>query len=391
MRSVAPDGAARRVGMVGGGQLARMTAQAAVPLGVTLTVLDPDPEPPAAGAGAQVLVGDPGRLDDLLALAARTDVVTFDHERVPLEHLRTLQELGHRVAPGWATAELAFDKAASRRRLRDHGFPVPRFTTAATVADVVAFGDAAGWPVVVKAAAGGYDGRGVAVVGDGRAARDAVARLGDRLVVESLVPFDAELAVLVARNHSGEVAGYPPVVTRQHDAMCAEVLTPAPIPAAVRRAAVDLAESLATEFGLVGVMAVELFLVGEDLVINELATRPHNTAHHTIEAAETSQFEQHLRAVLGWPLGATRSRARAAAMVNVVGAADGSDPRRHLAGALALPGAHVHLYGKAPRPGRKLGHVTALGATAAEARAVAHRAAALLGSPDPQARSGGAA
>ncbi len=249
------------------------------------------------------------------------------------------------------------------------------------MADVVAFGDEAGWPVVVKAASGGYDGRGVAIVDDIRSVEDAVQSLGGGLVLEELVPFDAELAVMVARNAAGEVACYPPVATIQRDAMCAEVVSPAPVPAWVRRAASELAESLATEFGLVGVMAVELFLVGSDLVINELATRPHNTAHHTIEAAETSQFEQHLRAVLGWPLGATRARARAAAMVNVVGAADGSDPRRHLARALGFPGAHVHLYGKDPQPGRKLGHVTALGATGGQAREVANRAAALLGSP----------
>ena len=379
-----------RVGMVGGGQLARMTAQAAASLGITLTVLDPDPSPPAARAGARVVVGEPDRLDDLVALAEQVDVVTFDHERVPLGHVRALEALGHRVAPGSATAELAFDKAASRRRLREHGFPLPRWTEARTVADVVAFGDAAGWPVVVKAASGGYDGRGVTVVDDVTSADAAVARLGPHLVVEALVPFDAELSVLVARNAVGKVVGYPPVATVQRDAMCAEVLSPAPVPASVRRAASSLAERLACTFDLVGVMAVELFLVGSDLLVNELATRPHNTGHHTIEAAETSQFEQHLRAVLGWPLGSTRSRARAAVTVNVVGRA-GDDPRRHLPDALALAGAHVHLYGKEPRPGRKLGHVTALGATAAEARAVAHRAAAALGSPVPAASTGGAA
>jgi 5-(carboxyamino)imidazole ribonucleotide synthase len=377
--------------MVGGGQLARMTAQAAVPLGVTVTVLDPDPSPPAARAGAHVLVGRADRLDDLLALARVSDVITFDHERVPLALLGELEERGHRVAPGPATAELAFDKAASRQRLRAHGYPVPRFSVGSTVADVVAFGDEAGWPVVVKAASGGYDGRGVAIVDDIRSVEEAVRLLGHPLVVEELVAFDVELAVMVARSAGGEVACYPPVATIQRDAMCAEVVAPAPVPASVRRAACELAESLAAEFELVGVMAVELFLVGAELVINELATRPHNTAHHTIQAAETSQIEQHLRAVLGWPLGATRARARAAAMVNVVGAADGSDPQRHLPQALALSGAPVHLYGKDPRPGRKLGHVTALGATIGQAREVANRAAALLGSPDPCVHAGGAA
>ena len=376
--------------MVGGGQLARMTYEAALPLGVTVTVLDADPLSPAALAGAQVVPGDPGRLDDLLAFARLGSVVTFDHERVPIAHVRALEEMGHVVAPSAAVAELAFDKASARQRLQAAGFPVPGFAVGSGVGDVVAFAERVGWPVVVKSATGGYDGRGVAVVRNRGEAKLAVGRLGRTLVIEALVEFDVEFSVMVARNRSGEVACYEPVATLQRKGVCVEVLAPAPVPLGVSRAARDLARELATGFGLVGVMAVELFLVGDQLVVNELAARPHNSAHHTIEAAVTSQFEQHLRAVLDWPLGMTRLRSPAAVMCNVVGAADGSDPHRLLPSALAVAGAHVHLYAKAPRPGRKLGHVTALGATLGEARAIANRAASLLAAEDA-AQVGGAA
>jgi len=366
------------VGIVGGGQLARMTAQAAVPLGIEVTVLDPDPAAPASGAGARVRVGDPARLEHLVALARSVDVVTFDHELVPIDHVRALEEQGFVVAPGAGVAELAFDKSVARRRLAEAGFPVPRAVVATSPAEVVAAGARLGWPVVVKAVRGGYDGRGVAMVAGPTEARTAAELLGPEVVVEEHVDFDGELAVMVARSRSGQIVCYPPVTTVQADGMCAEVVAPAAVSPRTEADARELAAGLADAFGLVGVMAVELFAVGERLVVNEVATRPHNTAHLTIEAAETSQFAQHLRAVLDWPLGATALRAPAAAMCNVVGPADGSDPADRLARALEVPGAHVHLYGKAARPGRKLGHVTALGATPEAALATARAAAARL-------------
>lgn len=371
--------------MVGGGQLARMTYEATIPLGIRMTVLDADPLAPAVRAGAQAVQGDPAYLASLVDLARMGGVVTFDHERVPIEHLRALEEAGVSVAPGSHVAELAFDKAASRRRLRAAGFPVPEAVAGATASDVVAFAQGAGWPVVVKAAKGGYDGRAVEVVANEDEASDAAARLGPNLVIESFVNFDAELAVMVARSSTGEIACYDPVSTIQRDGICIEVLAPAAVPARIRSQAMDLARSLATTFELIGVMAVELFLVGDDLIINELATRPHNSAHHTIEAAETSQFEQHLRAVLGWPLGSTELRVRAAVTCNIIGAQDGSDPLGRLRQALAIRGAHVHLYAKTARPGRKLGHVTACGSTLGEARTIARQAAAILSASEPTA------
>ena len=367
----------RRIGIVGGGQLARMTVQAASDLGIATTVLDPDSKCPAAAVGADVLVGDPGSLEGLRSLAGSVDVVTLDHEGVSIDHLRALEQDGVQVAPGSLAAEMAVDKLAARTRFRADGFAVPKFAAVADADEIIGFGDAGGWPIVVKSRRGGYDGRGVVVRAPGDAA-GAAAQLGPEMIAESFVPFDQEIAVLVARRRGGETAVYPTVSTVQVDGMCNEVTCPAAVSPDLERAAAELARSLAQQLELVGVMAVELFVVGSDLVINEVATRPHNTAHLTIEATETSQFEQHVRAVLDLPLGSTALRLPAAAMANVIGGSHGEDPGLNLAAALAVPGAHPHLYGKQPRPGRKLGHVTALGASVEEALETARLAAARL-------------
>ena len=368
----------RRIGIVGGGQLARMTVQAASDLGIATTVLDPDSKCPAAAVGADVLVGDPGSLEGLRSLAGSVDVVTLDHEGVSIDHLRALEQDGVQVAPGSLAAEMAVDKLAARTRFRADGFAVPKFAAVADADEIIGFGDAGGWPIVVKSRRGGYDGRGVMVVRAPGDAAGAAAQLGPEMIAESFVPFDQEIAVLVARRRGGETAVYPTVSTVQVDGMCNEVTCPAAVSPDLERAAAELARSLAQQLELVGVMAVELFVVGSDLVINEVATRPHNTAHLTIEATETSQFEQHVRAVLDLPLGSTALRLPAAAMANVIGGSHGEDPGLNLAAALAVPGAHPHLYGKQPRPGRKLGHVTALGASVEEALETARLAAARL-------------
>jgi len=350
-----------------------MTAGAAARLGVSLSVLDPDPGCPAA-VGASVVVADVDDLTALVAFGRGVDVVTFDHERIPVELVEALEAEGVAVAPGSASCRYAFDKADSRARLDEVGFPVPRFEIVNDAAGIVSVGDRFGWPVMAKAARGGYDGRGVSVVerGDEEA---AAALLGPVIVVEELVDFDQELAIMVARRPNGDSVTYPPVSTVQSEGMCVEVVCPAAVPAAVADAARRLAVALADAVELVGVMAIELFLVGDELLVNELAARPHNTGHHSIEACVTSQFEQHLRAILDLPLGSTDLRAPAAAMRNVVGSPESHEPTERLAEALEVTGAHVHLYGKQPRAGRKLGHVTALGATVDEARSVAERAA----------------
>ena len=347
------------IAMVGAGQLARMTHQAAIGLGVELRVLAAAPDDPAVLAGAAHHIGDPADLEALRALAADAEVLTFDHERVPPEHLQALERSGVRVAPGAAAKLLAQDKLVARRTLAALGFPVPPFAHVTTHDELERFARRHGPEIVVKAVRGGYDGRGVRtldIAGDGLGELPAGG-----LLAEPLLAVERELSVLLARSADGTTALYPVIETVQRDAMCRELRVPAPIPEADAVAAQRLATAIAEAIGATGVMAVELFVTAEGLVVNELALRPHNTGHWTIEGAETSQFEQHLRAVLGWPLGDASLRAGAVATVNVVGTEDGGDPATHLAHALATPGAHVHLYGKAPRPGRKLGHVTVCG------------------------------
>jgi 5-(carboxyamino)imidazole ribonucleotide synthase len=364
--------------MIGAGQLARMTHQAAVGLGVELTVLAADRHDSAVAAGARHRIG---RADDrgaLAALAGEADVVTFDHEHVPLDALAELARAGHAIRPAPAAKALAQDKLHARRTLRDLGFPVPAFAAASTAGEIAAFARDAGWPVVVKAQRGGYDGRGVHVVQDAEAAGRALAASGGATLVEEHVKIATEVAVLVARRPSGDAVAYPVVETVQSDGMLVELVAPAPVAAATAAEATALALRLAEGVGATGLVALELFVTaGGALLVNELALRPHNSGHWTIEGAETSQFEQHLRAVLDWPLGATTLRAPAVATVNVVGRGD-ADPADRLPAALAVPGAHVHLYGKRARDGRKLGHVTALGPDAATARGVAREAAARL-------------
>jgi 5-(carboxyamino)imidazole ribonucleotide synthase len=364
--------------MVGGGQLARMTHQAAIGLGVRLRVLAASGEDAAVGAGAPHLVGAPDRLADLRALAAGADVVTFDHERVPPEHLAALEADGVALAPAPAAKLLAQDKLVARRTLAALGFPVPPFAHARTPGDVERFAAAHGWPLVAKAPRGGYDGRGVFALERADAAAQALREHPDGLLLEPRLAIERELAVLVARSTAGERVVYPAVETVQREAMCREIVAPAPGDPRLAREARDLAVAIAERIGATGVLAAELFATPHGLMVNELALRPHNSGHYTIEGCATSQFEQHLRAVLGWPLGAPTLLAPAVVTVNVVGPPDGSDPAGRIDRALAVPGAHVHLYGKAPRPGRKLGHVTVCGEDAERTRRAARRAAALL-------------
>ena len=364
--------------MVGAGQLARMTQRAAIDLGVELRVLATDPEDSAVRAGARVRTGRPDDLEALRALATGADVVTFDHEHASGTLLGLLEDEGFRLAPSAEAKRLAQDKLHARTRLQALGFPVPPFAAVTRRDDVERFAAAHGWPLVAKAPTGGYDGRGVTIVGDADAAAALLDELPGPLLLEPLLQLERELAVLVARSASGECAVYAVAETVQHDAMCREVLVPAPVAPALAAEAQHLAQAVVVAADAVGVVAVELFVTPDGLVINELALRPHNSGHFTIEGAETSQFEQHLRAILDWPLGATDLTAPAVAMVNVVGPPDGSDPRGRVAPALAVRGAHVHLYDKAPAPGRKLGHVTARASSLGQARETARRAAEIL-------------
>ena len=372
------------VGMVGGGQLARMTHQAAIALGQSLRVLALAPDDGAALVAADVQYGDHTDLAALRTFAKGCDVVTFDHEHVPSEHIRTLAGEGVKLFPPADALLHAQDKRIMRERLGELGGPNPAWRPVTEPADLVGFGAEVGWPVVLKAARGGYDGRGVWMVPDADQAAELAATLlagGSSLIVEERVTLRRELAVQVARSPFGQVAAYPVVETVQRDGICVEVLAPAPdLPEELAVAAQQLAIDLATALGVVGLLAVELFETPAGLVVNELAMRPHNSGHWTIEGARTSQFEQHLRAVLDYPMGDTSLTAPVVVMANVLGGEPGGlsiDERLHHLFA-AEPGAKVHLYGKQVRPGRKIGHVTVLGDDLDDVRARAARAARWL-------------
>jgi 5-(carboxyamino)imidazole ribonucleotide synthase len=368
------------VAMVGGGQLSRMTHQAAIALGQSLRVLATDPAESAALVAADVRLGDHRDLADLRRLAEGSTVVTFDHEHVPTEHLQALLDAGHRVAPGPAALVHAQDKLVLRRALAAAGEPQPAWAEARTVHDVTAFADEVGWPVVLKTPRGGYDGKGVFVVHGPDEVADLLEQHGE-LLVEERVEMVRELAAQVARSPFGQVAVWPVVETIQRAGVCNEVLAPAPgLGEELATAAQELAVRIADRLGVVGMLAVELFQTPDGVLVNELAMRPHNSGHWTIEGSRTSQFEQHLRAVLDYPLGSTAMTAPVAVMANVLGgdtaaaewAGPGLDERVHHLMA-HWPDVKLHWYGKGQRRGRKLGHVTALGEdlTVVRARAVA--------------------
>jgi 5-(carboxyamino)imidazole ribonucleotide synthase len=352
------------VGMVGAGQLARMTHQAAIALGQSLRIMAGSPDDGAALVGRDVVIGDHTSYGDLAAFAAGCDLVTFDHEHVPNELVRKLAADGHAVFPSADALRFAQDKRLMRERLAELGVPVPRWVPVSSVEELAAFGEVAGWPVVLKASRGGYDGKGVWVLPEAAAAASIVGS-GIPLIAEERVVLRRELAAVVARSPFGQGAAWPVVETVQEGGICVRVLAPAPgLAPELAEQAQALALSLAAALDVVGVLAVELFETAAGLVVNELAMRPHNSGHWTIEGARTSQFEQHLRAVLDYPLGSTEPTAPAVVMANVLGGAPGGmgiDERVHhlMAG---WPDVKIHLYGKAVRPGRKIGHVTALGA-----------------------------
>ncbi len=368
------------VGMVGGGQLARMTHQAAISLGQSLRVLAESPDDSAALVATDVPIGTHTDLAALRAFAKGCDAVTFDHEHVPGEHIRELEAEGVKVFPSADALVFAQDKGRMRERLAELGAPVPRWRRVASADDVAGFARETGWPVVAKATRGGYDGRGVWVLSSPAEAAELIGT-GTELIVEERVPLRRELAALVARSPFGQVAAYPVVETVQRDGICVEVIAPAPgLPEEAALDAQQLAIDLATELGVVGLLAVELFETDTGILVNELAMRPHNSGHWTIEGARTSQFEQHLRAVLDYPMGATATTAPVVVMANVLGGPTGGmsiDERLHHLFA-EDPGARVHLYGKQVRPGRKIGHVTVLGDDLDTVRARAARAARWL-------------
>lgn len=378
------------VAMIGGGQLARMTHQASIALGQCLRVLAASASDPAAQVSADVVLGSHDDLDDLRRAAAGANALTFDHEGVPLAHLQALEAEGVAVLPPSKALHFAQDKLAMRARLGELGLPIPDFADLtgepdAARAALVEFGDAHGWAIVLKAIRGGYDGRGVWLLDD----RDAALAVFDEqaggvaLIAEQKVAMRRELSAMIGRSPFGQGAAWPVVETVQRKGQCAVVLAPAPdLADEVAEQAQQMALRLADELGVVGVMAMELFeTVDGELLVNELAMRPHNSGHWTMDGAVTSQFEQHLRAVLDYPLGATAARAPITVMANILGAESSPsmsmDERLHHLLA-RMPEAKVHLYGKGERPDRKIGHVNIVGTdsdSVADVRERAERAA----------------
>lgn len=356
------------VAMIGGGQLARMTAQAAIALGQTLRVLAVRPDESAAQVTPDVVLGSHTDLDALRRVAEGATAFTFDHEHVPTQLLDKLVADGVNVLPPPEALVHAQDKLVMRRRLSELGAPVPRFSDVTSADDAVAFARDLGGPVVIKTVRGGYDGRGVMMADDADEARSVVERYladGVPVMIEERVAMRRELAALVARSPFGQGAAWPVVETVQRDGICVTVIAPAPdLSEETGSAASELALRVASALGVVGVLAVELFeTVDGGLVVNELAMRPHNSGHWTMDGARTSQFEQHLRAVLDYPLGDTSALAQTV-MGNVLGAREtptmSMDERVHHLFA-RMPDAKVHLYGKEERPGRKIGHVNIVG------------------------------
>lgn len=372
------------VGMVGGGQLARMTHEAGIPLGIRFRILSDTPQDSAAQVVSDVTVGDYRDLDTLRAFARGCDVVTFDHEHVPVEHLRALQAEGVTVRPGPDALVHAQDKGVMRARLAQIGAPCPRNRIVADAADVTRFAaEGAGYPVVLKTVRGGYDGKGVWFARSEADAADAF-KAGVPVLAEERVDFVRELAANVVRSPHGQAVAYPVVESVQVDGVCDTVTAPAPnLPEELSAQAQRLALTVASELGVVGHLAVELFETrGPDgtpgILVNELAMRPHNSGHWSMDGAATSQFANHLRAVLDLPLGDPRPRARWTVMANVLG---GDYPDMY-AGYLHCmardPGLKIHMYGKDVKPGRKVGHVTTYGDDLADVRERARHAADYL-------------
>ncbi|WP_202879191.1 5-(carboxyamino)imidazole ribonucleotide synthase [Nocardioides cynanchi] len=352
------------IAVIGGGQLARMMAEPAAALGIPLRLLAEAPGVSASQVIPDHLVGDYTDLATLHRVVSGCRVVTFDHEHVPTDHLHALAADGVAVRPGPEALVHAQDKLVMRAAVDRLGIPQPRHREVADVADVADFG----FPCVLKTARGGYDGKGVWFVGtpdECGPAFEVAARTGVRILAEERVDFDRELSALVARSPSGQAAAYPVVQSTQRDGICAEVVAPAPgLDPAHAAQAQELALRIARDLDVTGILAVELFETADGVLVNELAMRPHNTGHWTQDGAVTSQFENHLRAVLDLPLGSPLARAPWTVMVNILGGPADSGGRLYDGYPHALardPRLRVHLYGKEPRPGRKVGHVNAYG------------------------------
>lgn len=374
------------IGILGGGQLARMTAYAAFRLGLRVHIMEREAGSPAGAIAHSETVGSPADHGLLLRFASSCDVITLESEFINEKHLAVLEQGGHILHPRSASVAKIQDKLLQKRTLLDAGVPVAPFEGVAGADEARAFGERHGYPFVLKARRNGYDGYGNATI---RRPEDVEkgwmkitqGKTGDELYCEAFVDFTKELAVMVTRDRNGSLAIYPVVETVQKNHICHTVTAPAAIDAAIADRAVDYARRSVEAIEGVGIFGIELFLTGTgEVLVNEMAPRPHNSGHYTIEGCITSQFENHLRAVMGWPLGSTELRAAGVAMVNILGDREGTGGLIDYAAALNDPRTHLHIYGKArSRAGRKMGHVTALGGSVEEALHHAAATAAKVG------------
>ena len=373
----------KRIGIVGGGQLAKMTALSALEFGCDIHILERKPEGPAMNLAGKTFIGDWDNPDDLLKLAEHADVITLENEFVDANSLSELEKAGHTLFPTSKSIGLVQDKYIQKQTLLEAGLPLIPFRIIESREEIIEVAKELNWPLVIKTRRNGYDGKGNATINDENEIDAAWDKLdGDNRTIyaEAFCPFVSELAIIITTSRNGEVATYPLVESVQRDHICHIVRAPAHVSNSITENAIDIAQRAVIAIGAIGSFGVEMFLTKDgEVIINELAPRVHNSGHYTIEACECSQFENHVRAVLGWPLGSTKMVKPAAVMVNLLGQDHGSGQPAGLDEALAMPGVHVHIYGKElSMPGRKMGHVTALGETIPEAEKAAQAAANVL-------------
>jgi 5-(carboxyamino)imidazole ribonucleotide synthase len=376
----APKNFPVRLGIIGGGQLARMTAMAALPLGCEVIVLEKNPFSPAARLSPDSMVGDWSDPTTLMKFAEQCDVITLENEFVDASALAALEKAGHKVFPSAACIAVTQDKLTQKQALQTAGLAVPKFHPVDSPADIISAANEFGWPLLLKTRRNGYDGKGnfkVRSEADVEAGWQTLGGGKNELFVEAFWHFVKELAVIVTRGGNGEMAVYPVVETIQRNHVCHAVKAPAEIPAQVIKAATDMARRAVEVVGGVGSFGVEMFLSANGgMAINELAPRVHNSGHYTIEACDCSQFENHVRAVLGWPLGNPQMRTPTAVMVNLLGKKIAPGEPHGLENVLRMTGARVHIYGKMMSgAGRKMGHITVLKDSMEEGLAIAEHAA----------------
>ena len=359
------------IGIIGGGQLGRMLTLAAQPLGFNVLVINPTPDSPAAQVGAKEIVADLYDPAALRALAERADFLTIEIEHLDADALEALSDLGKPINPAPKTIRLIQDKLQQKIFLQENDIPVAPFAGVENVTEAEALLAQFGGKMLLKTRHGAYDGRGNMVVSNTAEIQEAFTRFADsQLYAEQFVPFTKELAVMVARGTDGQIAIYPVVETIHERNICVEVLAPAPVEDDIREAAAVLADKVAELLEGAGMFGIEMFFTEDgQVLVNEIAPRVHNSGHYTMDASRTSQFEQHVRAITGLPLGSTDLLAPAAVMINILGERDGATKVEGLAEALAIPEVSVHLYGKSPtKVDRKMGHINATGQTLQEAR-----------------------